>query len=172
MRNTFVIFIVSGFWHGANWTFVIWGALNAIYFIPLLLTKKNRNHIDIVAKGKYFPTLKDLFLMFVTFGLTVFAWIFFRAEDLNHAFQIISSIFSKSIFSIPSFSNSTSAIPTILLIIAFVIVEWFGRETEFAIQNMQNLRNRILRWTIYIILVVIIFYAGSYEETAFIYFQF
>ena len=110
--------------------------------------------------------------MFVTFGLTVFAWIFFRAEDLNHAFQIISSIFSKSIFSIPSFSNSTSAIPTILLIIAFVIVEWFGRETEFAIQNMQNLRNRILRWTIYIILVVIIFYAGSYEETAFIYFQF
>ena len=60
VRNTFIIFIVSGFWHGANWTFIVWGALNAIYFLPLLLTKKNRNHIDIVAKGKQFPTLYEL----------------------------------------------------------------------------------------------------------------
>ena len=58
VRNTFIIFIVSGFWHGANWTFVVWGALNALYFLPLLLTNSNRNNLHIVAEGKFLPSLK------------------------------------------------------------------------------------------------------------------
>jgi D-alanyl-lipoteichoic acid acyltransferase DltB (MBOAT superfamily) len=73
VRNTFIIFIVSGFWHGANWTFIVWGALNAIYFLPLLLTNNNRNHLEIVAKGKYLPSAKEILLMLITFALTVFA---------------------------------------------------------------------------------------------------
>src|SRR5690606_34552897 len=85
VRNTFIIFIVSGFWHGANWTFIVWGALNAIYFLPLLLTNNNRNNLEIVAQGKYFPTWKEWLAMCITFGLTVFAWIFFRAENIGHA---------------------------------------------------------------------------------------
>jgi D-alanyl-lipoteichoic acid acyltransferase DltB (MBOAT superfamily) len=60
VRNTFIIFIVSGFWHGANWTFIVWGALNAIYFLPLLLTKNNRKNLEIVAQGKFLPTLEEL----------------------------------------------------------------------------------------------------------------
>ena len=73
VRNTFIIFIVSGFWHGANWTFIIWGALNAIYFLPLLLSNNNRNNIDTVAQGKQLPSFKEFFSMLITFGLTVFA---------------------------------------------------------------------------------------------------
>lgn len=87
VRNTFIIFVVSGFWHGANWTFIVWGTLNAIYFLPLLLTNNNRNNLEIVAQGKFLPSGKELFSMFVTFGLIVFAWIFFRAENIGHAFN-------------------------------------------------------------------------------------
>ena len=78
VRNTFAIFLVSGFWHGANWTFIIWGALNAIYFLPLLLTNNNRKNLGVVAEGKLLPSFRELFAMLITFILTVFAWIFFR----------------------------------------------------------------------------------------------
>src|SRR5690606_2759286 len=98
VRNTFVIFIVSGFWHGANWTFIVWGALNAIYFLPLLLAKKNRSNLDIIGKDGSFFSGNDLLKMGLTFILTVFAWIFFRANNLNHALNYIGGIFSESFF--------------------------------------------------------------------------
>ena len=85
IRNIFIIFLVSGFWHGANWTFIVWGAINAIYFLPLILTHNNRNHIEIVAKGKSLPDIKEVLFILTTFGFTVFAWIFFRAENISHA---------------------------------------------------------------------------------------
>ena len=100
IRNIFIIFIVSGFWHGANWTFIVWGGLNALYFLPLLIFNKNRQHLDIVAKGKNLPTFKEFFQILITFGLTVFAWIFFRAENIGHAFSYISEIFSTSLISV------------------------------------------------------------------------
>jgi D-alanyl-lipoteichoic acid acyltransferase DltB (MBOAT superfamily) len=77
VRNTFIIFIVSGFWHGANWTFIVWGALNAIYFLPLLLTKKNRQNMEVVAENSFLPSLKEFGQMTVTFALTIIAWVFF-----------------------------------------------------------------------------------------------
>ena len=94
VRNTFAIFLVSGFWHGANWTFIIWGALNAIYFLPLLLTNNNRKNLGVVAEGKLLPSFRELIAMLTTFTLTVFAWIFFRAENISHAFDYIGEIFS------------------------------------------------------------------------------
>jgi len=89
VRNTFIIFLVSGFWHGANWTFIIWGLLNALYFLPLLLRNKNRVNTNIVAEGKWIPNLKELTQILITFSLTVFAWIFFRANSVSHAFDYI-----------------------------------------------------------------------------------
>ena len=87
IRNTFAIFLISGFWHGANWTFIAWGAINAIYFLPLFLTNRNRKNIDVVALNRVLPSLKELINIVSTFILTVFAWIFFRAENINHAFS-------------------------------------------------------------------------------------
>src|SRR5210317_1912388 len=72
VRNVFIIFLVSGFWHGANWTFIVWGGLNALYFLPLLLTKINRNNLDIVAQGRSLPNIKEFTFMLLTFILTVF----------------------------------------------------------------------------------------------------
>ena len=72
VKNTFIIFLVSGFWHGANWTFIIWGFLNALYIMPSIIFNTNRNNLDIVAQGKYLPSLKELRSLAITFSLTVF----------------------------------------------------------------------------------------------------
>jgi len=167
VRNTFIIFIVSGFWHGANWTFIVWGALNAVYFLPLLLAKKNRNNLDIVAKGRYLPNVKDLFFMFLTFGLTVFAWIFFRAENIGHAINYISEIFSSSLFTLPEVRPKT----TIILVLIFIIVEWFGREEQFAIARLGQNWKPLFRYAMYYVIVIAIFWYGG-EKQQFIYFQF
>ncbi|HAF30847.1 MAG TPA: membrane-bound O-acyltransferase family protein [Bacteroidales bacterium] len=171
VRNTFIIFIVSGFWHGANWTFIVWGALNAIYFLPLLLTNKNRTNLDIVSQGRIIPSLKEFSRMFLTFCLTVFAWIFFRAQNIEHAFHYISDIFSPSIFTIPHFTGMSKAFITIFLTILFILIEWFGRQQQYAIEQFGLKWNRFFRYTFYYALIVLILWFGG-DEQAFIYFQF
>jgi len=171
VRNTFIIFIVSGFWHGANWTFIVWGALNAIYFLPLLLLKKNRVNTGNIAQGKYLPSLKEFLNMGITFVLTVFAWIFFRADSIGHAWDYLTSIFTKSLFSVPNFSGTDSAITTAILIVGFTIVEWLGRESEFAIEKLDIKLSKPFRWAFYFAIILLMFIFTG-EEQQFIYFQF
>lgn len=171
VRNTFAIFIVSGFWHGANWTFIVWGALNAIYFLPLLLTNNNRNNLETVAQGKLLPSLKEFSFMLLTFSLTVFAWIFFRANDIGHAISYISEILSPSLFVLPKFSGMGNALITIILVAIFVLIEWQGREGQYAIAHLGSKWKRPLRYAMYYAIVIAIFWFGG-EEQQFIYFQF
>ena len=170
IRNTFIIFIVSGFWHGANWTFIIWGALNAIYFLPLLLTKTNRNNLQTVAEGKLFPNLKELSLILLTFSLTVLAWIFFRAENIRHALSYLSTIFSSTIF------DKSEVFPSGLLslILFFLIVEWMNRNKEYGLEQFQNknLKFQILDKMLLFIAFWSIVVWNSNKEVEFIYFQF
>ncbi|WCO02946.1 MBOAT family O-acyltransferase [Psychroserpens ponticola] len=167
IRNVFIIFIVSGFWHGANWTFIVWGTLNALYFLPLLLTKNNRKHIDIVANGKLLPSFKEICSMALTFGMTVFAWIFFRAESMSHAINYISSIASKSLFSIPEIRPTN----IMLIIVLFCITEWIGRTEQYAIAHLGQKWKWPLRYAFYYIIIFAIFWFGNREQE-FIYFQF
>lgn len=171
VRNTFIIFIVSGFWHGANWTFIAWGTLNALYFLPLLLTNNNRNHIEIVAEGKYLPTLRELMQMLITFTLIVFSWIFFRAENIDHAVRYISGILSPSLFDVPNFHGMFSALITIVLIAVFVIIEWKGRTDQYAIEHLGLKWKRPFRYAMYYSIIVALFWFGGREQQ-FIYFQF
>lgn len=172
VRNTFIIFIVSGFWHGANWTFIIWGALNAIYFLPLLLTNTNRNNLETVAQGNSLPSIKELLLMLLTFGLTVFAWIFFRAENIGQAINYISEILSFSLFTIPKFYGMSKALTTLILVGIFVLIEWQGREGQYAIAHIGLKWKRPLRWSFYSFVVFIIVMFMQSEASPFIYFQF
>ncbi len=168
VRNTFIIFIVSGFWHGANWTFIVWGLLNALFIMPSIVLSTNRSNIDIVAKGKIFPNLKEVFQISTTFLLATFAWIFFRAKSLYEAFYYINSLFSKSLFQLPSKRPSFAIISLLFL---FIFIEWTGRENEFGLQKTGFNSKQMLRWILYIILVLIIYiFAGKEQE--FIYFQF
>lgn len=172
IRNIFIIFIVSGFWHGANWTFIAWGALNAIYFLPLMLTNNNRNHLEIVAQGRYLPNLKEVVQIGTTFMLTVFAWIFFRAENIGHAIAYISEIFSPSLFSIPTFAGMGRETLTIIYLIGiFTLVEWNGRGGQYAISNLGIKWKRPYRYALYYLIIIALFWFSGNKQQ-FIYFQF
>ena len=168
VRNVFIIFLVSGFWHGANWTFIIWGALNALYFLPILLTNNNRNHLDVVAKGSYLPSVKEALQMLLTFSLTVFAWIFFRAIDLEHALSYIGSMFSSTLLSIPKVLPAK----VMLLLVFFMTIEWIGREGQYGISKLGQKWKRPFRWAFYALIICMIGLFMQTKETPFIYFQF
>lgn len=175
VRNTFIIFIVSGFWHGANWTFIAWGALNAIYFLPILLTKNNRRNLDTVAEDKYLPSFREFSSMALTFGLTVIAWIFFRAENIGHALSYNYSLFT-GIFDPENFSDSYKTLykvgyPLIFIFLFFILIEWLGRKGQFAIQDISIHFKKPTRFLAYYILIMFILIFGVAEEQ-FIYFQF
>lgn len=172
VRNTFIIFVVSGFWHGANWTFIVWGALNALYFLPLLLAQKNRRYLNVIAAGNYIPSLREGFAMLATFSITVLAWIFFRAESLSHAGTYILGIFDTSLFTIPSLEELPKAVGVCFLIVFFMTVEWLGRNKQFAISNLNLHWNRPVRWGFYMFIVFLIGMFMQTNETPFIYFQF
>lgn len=163
VRNTFIIFVVSGFWHGANWTFLAWGAINAFYFLPLLLSNNNRKNISIVPG----LTIQNLFNISFTFFLVCLAWVFFRSENITQAGIIIATIFTEPAFSIPGF------IPVwiYLMLAVFIVIEWQGRDGKYAIENMEKIQNTPVRWAIYYsLLIFILFLNGANQE--FIYFQF
>lgn len=167
VRNTFIIFLVSGFWHGANWTFIAWGFINALFIMPSILFNTNRTNLDIVAQGRILPTIKEFLSVVVTFLMASFCWIFFRAENLTHAFDFIGGIFSMSTFTIPNVKLDN----VLWFILPFMIIEWLGRERQYAISHMGLNWPAPLRWCFYYAIIVAVFYfAGS--EQQFIYFQF
>jgi alginate O-acetyltransferase complex protein AlgI len=167
IRNTLIIFVVSGFWHGANWTFIAWGALNAIYILPSVVLRTNRTHLNIVAQGRVLPTVKEALSVVITFALTVFAWIFFRAENLSHAMGYIAGIFSTSLISPPEMFPRM----VLMLVAMFLLIEWSGRENQHALAKLALNWPRALRYTFYYALVLlIVVYGGSNKQ--FIYFQF
>lgn len=176
VRNTFIIFIVSGFWHGANWTFIIWGILNALYFLPILLTNNNRKNMDTVALGRLYPTFKELIQMMLTFSLTVIGWVFFRAENVKHALSYLSGIFSFTLFSAPDFERTSYlyTLQTAFFIVVFLLIEWKGREGKYAIERIpfKFTNKRVFRWMFYIFIGLIIFIFGNFNKTEFIYFAF
>jgi|WetSurMetagenome_2_1015567.scaffolds.fasta_scaffold04875_4 alginate O-acetyltransferase complex protein AlgI len=166
IRNTFVIFLVCGFWHGANWTFIAWGFINALYFIPLLLLGRNRQNTGIVAEGRRLPSMKELFQMTVTFVLTLLAWVFFRAESIDQALSYIEHVFSRSLLSIPKDSGMTTVFP---LLVILIVVEWLQREKQHGLEDLRM--HFIPRWSIYYGLVAFILYFAASKQQ-FIYFQF
>ncbi len=168
IRNTFIIFLVSGFWHGANFTFIIWGLLHALYIMPSIILKTNRNHLEIVAKGKYLPNFKEFLAITSTFLLTVFAWIFFRSENVVVAMKHIQAIFSKSLISIPSVRPTN----IFLIITLFLVIEWLGREQNYAIENISVKIPKPLRWAFYYAIIIAVFWYSGSSDAEFIYFQF
>lgn len=167
VRNTFIIFLVSGFWHGANWTFIIWGLLNALYIMPSIIFNTNRNNLEIVAKGRLFPTIKEFISICITFMLALFAWIFFRSDNLHVACDFIKNIFDYSLFMMPQVKD----IRLLLTIVIFFSIEWIGREGSFALEYLEKRLPLLFRWIFYCILTAsIVSHVGTDKQ--FIYFQF
>ncbi len=164
IRNVFVVFLVSGFWHGANWTFIAWGVLHALFFIPLMLLQINRKHIDTLAGNSYLPGLKDLFLMIMTFIQVLIAWVFFRARTVSEGWLYI-----KGMFAFDDWDMSLSKMKYLLLIALLVGWEWFFREKDHGLQLASW--PVYLRWGAYYFFIwLILYFMGDGQE--FIYFQF
>ncbi|WP_375239952.1 MBOAT family O-acyltransferase [Aurantibacter sp.] len=165
IRNVFAIFLVSGFWHGANWTFVIWGFLNALYFIPLLLTNNNRKHKDTIAISSLKESINTLIKIGITFSLTCIAWVFFRADTVGIAFNYLYNITAFS-FKIEYLSFERYSVELLLMLFLFIAVEWFNRSKEEPISGKFEMLKIIG-------CIVVIFVLGSFSNPQdFIYFQF
>lgn len=171
VRNIVVLFVVSGFWHGASWTFIFWGLLHSIAVLPSILNRKKKKLTRIVAQNTKWPSFTELRMVFFTMAFITFSNVFFRAGDLNHALSYIGGIFSWSIFSIPSFPGIMQAVITLVLVFIFFSIEWIGRHHQYAIENMAVTFTKTKRYALYYLLIFVIFYfAGAQQE--FIYFQF
>lgn len=162
VRNTFAIFIVSGFWHGANWTFIIWGLINALLFLPLLLAKRNRSNLNDAE-------ISDLHRILLTFSITTIAWIFFRADSLSHAIDYLQNI------AIWNSGKSLSIKPTLVVYIALLFLgDWIGRKHDFSLNILTEgilSKSPLMRLTLYLSLAyLILLYIGGQQN--FIYFQF
>jgi D-alanyl-lipoteichoic acid acyltransferase DltB (MBOAT superfamily) len=167
IRNTFVVFLVSGFWHGANWTFIVWGILNAIYFLPLLVLDKNRENLHVVAAGMALPTFRETFQILSTFALTCFAWIFFRAESLTDATTYIASMFANNF--LPGRIDKSLVVVNAFIVAIFLPMEWFIREK--GVHRVSELRP-LTRYLLYFGVAIFIFLFGRFNNQEFIYFQF
>jgi D-alanyl-lipoteichoic acid acyltransferase DltB (MBOAT superfamily) len=166
VRNVFVIFLLSGFWHGANWTFIAWGFINALYFLPLLLLNKNRSNIETVALGWDFGSLKVFLSILSTFALTCLAWIFFRAKSIGDAFNYIGHMFSDLKFVPQYLENERYSYELVLLIFIFILVEWNYRNKIEPISGRYS-------WIKVALCLVAIAALGTYSDyKEFIYFQF
>ena len=171
VRNTFIIFLVSGFWHGANWTFIVWGGLNALYFLPLLLLKRNRTNLGVVAEGRMLPNLRELWQMGITFLLTVFAWVFFRSATIKFAVEYIIKIFSSSTLELPLFPGRSDSLILFLGIAILLFKDWLNRQENitFQKQKIERLFDSDYFYYFCLILVICTF---RLDKSEFIYFQF
>lgn len=190
IRNTFIIFLLSGFWHGANWTFIAWGAYHAFLFLPLILLGKNRRYRDTVAtitlpatnedhtgiigngttKAKLLPSFHEAGQMLLTFILAVFGWIIFRATGTNTLVGWVSGIFTPSLFTIPWLINRIFYIPLAVSILIMGITEWLQRTKPHGLE-ISNVHSITIRLAIYYVLIFLIV-INSGQEQSFIYFQF
>jgi D-alanyl-lipoteichoic acid acyltransferase DltB (MBOAT superfamily) len=170
IRNTIVIFLVSGFWHGANWTFIVWGAYHALLFIPLLLSGRNRRYRDTVAEGRLFPSLKEVLQMTVTFGLVLIGWIVFRAESIGQAAGYLKRMCSESLFSVPVMPGigitKGLSVATFFFIFILFITKWRHREKAHGLYI--NVQSQAVRYAIYIsLLLAVLFLVVFYKVSSF-----
>lgn len=166
--NTLIIFVLSGLWHGANWTFVFWGIINALLFIPLLVMGNNRNHLNDVAPGSNLPSVKEGFQILLTFSLVCFTWIFFRATNLPHALSYIAAIFQN--IRIPIDWEYFDKI-TLLSLLILLCFDWLSREKGFD-GFVYAMPRAWQRRVVYAVVFFCIFLFGIFDKDSFIYFQF
>ena len=164
VRNTFIIFLVSGFWHGANWTFLAWGAFHALLFLPLILLGKNRKYTNTIAEGHLFPNLKELGQMALTFTLAVLGWILFRSQSIGEAMNFYAGLVGGG------WSGFNLPMRAITFVAMMLVVEWLQRGRGHGL-DMSGVRYRAVRYACYLAVLVVIFMYGVFNET-FIYFQF
>ncbi|MBW1296528.1 MBOAT family O-acyltransferase [Aquimarina litoralis] len=171
VRNIIIIFLVSGFWHGANWTFVIWGAIHALLYIPVFLMGRNRIYMNtVVAENSWFPSIKEILQILLTFSLITFSRVFFRSESITDALGFLKQIYSNFGFEIYEHPLGYRMIDYFVLLVLFVLYEYQIRRDE---RSPFKFKSKIVRFVAYtlIILAMLLFFDDNIDRS-FIYFQF
>jgi alginate O-acetyltransferase complex protein AlgI len=179
--NLFIVFLISGLWHGANWTFVIWGALHGFYLIFALITKSARNKIIVFIRFDKLPAFNNFLQTSITFFLVTFAWIFFRANSVSDAFYIIKHSITGLYSNLLNLYHHLSirlelGLPKheiLIGVLAIILMEIIHvMQNKFIMREWVRSKPSIIRWSIYCSVVLMILFLGVYENRQFIYFQF
>ena len=165
MRNVFVVFMLCAIWHGANWTYLIWGLYHVMLFVPIILIGRKRE-----TKPLELDSLRVALKMLLTFALVVLGWIMFRAETVEQAGEIMSKICSTSLWSMPFVCGVGNLVFTAIAIVVMMSVEWIQRGEEHGLA-LKAVYSKSVRYAIYIVLIVMILWNGDSGD-AFLYFQF
>ena len=170
VRNTFIIFLVSGFWHGASWNFIIWGGIHALGFLPILLLNRNRQHVsDVVAANRIWPNLQEVTQMLTTFLFVTFAWIFFRADDLPSATGYIAHLFTSLFNDLDQYRHLPGGKIAFLYILPLIAIDWYLRGNERELRVPQT---KWIRYSFYALLLFTLLIIGFESNKSFIYFVF
>ena len=163
-------FTICGIWHGANWTYILFGFLHGCFFIPLIL-KGTLNKKKKIAKGKLCPSIREFINMLMTFTLVLLTFILFRSETIADALEYISGIFSNSLATIPQLiSPKLNMIYTLFCLFIFITIEWLNREKDHGLE-ITHLKTKY-RWIIYSLVALLIITFGAFSNNEFIYSQF
>lgn len=172
LRNTLVIYVLSGLWHGPSWTYVMWGLINAFLFFPYILSGRNRKYTGVVAEGKALPSVKESLQMLFTFSLFAFGLIFFRSTTFSDAISYCSEIIDRSFFSIPYFRGQTNV--DALMGIAFgafmLLLEWSNRDKQYGIEFDMK-KHPVWNYVVCVTVLALVYCFGV-DNSSFIYFQF
>jgi D-alanyl-lipoteichoic acid acyltransferase DltB (MBOAT superfamily) len=168
VRNTFIIFLVSGLWHGANWTFIAWGFYHACLFLPLILLGRNRKYTDTVAANRVLPTVKELGQMTLTFMLAVIGWVVFRADSISSVTIFFSEMFNTSLFSMPFLYVGTKK--AAMFIVVMLSIEWFTRTKEHGLQYGFKVPTWVKPLISFALVIILLEFSAA--SKSFIYFQF
>lgn len=169
LRNTMIIFLLSGLWHGANLTYVNWGGYHGLLLVIAILLGCNRKYKDVVAAHSFVPSAREIFQILVVFLLVVYGWIIFRADSMTQLFGYTERLFSSSLFSKPEVYDMNMN-SKIMMILILLVTEWIMRRKEHGL-DLSSCRYSALRWSIYSFLLFMIFAFGG-NTVNFIYFQF
>ena len=170
--NILIVFLLSGLWHGANWTYLVWGLYHALLFLPMVYFGKHYDSTCQLEEGRLLPTWKELGQMLVTFGLVLFGWIIFRSENLHAFVCYVSGMFQwGTLRACYRFFVQSDIWPKTTFIIIMMVVEWLQKGKEHGM-DLSSVKKVWLRATLCIVLALVI-YTFAYDDTGtFIYFQF
>lgn len=174
VRNIFAIFLVSGFWHGANWTFIAWGLIHALLYMPQMFLGNNRKFLGAVAEKSMFPNFFEIYRMILTFSVVTLAWIFFRAPSIGDSFGYIANIFSSPTRKFAGTIRTLDLDMTLLKLLPIyigilLVTEWLNRKNPHGLSSLPGFL--VIRYFIYIVLCLLIL-QYFFGQSSFIYFQF
>lgn len=170
IRNIMIVFLLSGLWHGADWSFVAWGAYHGLLLVLLILLNRNTKYEHVVAYDRWLPSFKELGQMLLVFALATFGWMMFRADNMTQFIDYTRHMFSANLLSVPYLINRAYYMPLFATILLMFFIEWLNRSQQHGLGCVTKWH--ALNFALYYALIVLMYRLSASGDVQFIYFQF